>query len=398
MQLALVINAGSSSVKYAVFDIAEQGFEVDIARGAVDGIGQKPRWQVKRQDGVEEKASVPSETIKDQKDAISHILAWVDKTYGLSHLVAAGHRIVHGGGIFIAPVRLDAEKIAALRALIPLAPLHQPYNLAAVESLTELVPHLVQFGCFDTAFHANIPHYAQNFALPRAITAKGVKRYGFHGLSYSYCVETLKRTEPDLAKGRIVAAHLGNGASLCAIKDGQSIATTMGFSALDGLMMGTRCGALDPAVIFYLMRENNMSISDIETMLYQKSGLLGVSGLSADMRILREALATNMDAREAIELFTYRIIREIGAMVAALGGIDGLVFTGGIGENDKALRSEIIQALSFLGFAVDDTANADHASRINASASKPVLVVKANEEIMIARAVSTLLHADKESQ
>ena len=398
MQLALVINAGSSSVKFAVFDIAEQGKEVDIARGMVDGIGQKPHWQVKQHGFVEEKESVSTETIKDQRDAISRILAWVDKAYGLSHLVAAGHRIVHGGGIFIAPVRLTAEKMTALRALIPLAPLHQPYNLAAADSLTELAPHLLQFGCFDTAFHANIPPHAQNFALPRAITAKGVKRYGFHGLSYNYIVDSLKRTEPELAKGRVVAAHLGNGASLCAIKEGQSIATTMGFSALDGLMMGTRCGALDPAVIFYLMREEGMGVSDIETMLYQKSGLLGVSGLSADMRILRDAAAANADARGAIELFTYRIIREIGAMVAALGGIDGLVFTGGIGENDIALRAAIVQALSFLDFAIEDAANARHASHIHSSASKPVLVIKANEEVMIARAVSKLLNADEEGQ
>ena len=286
---------------------------------------------------------------------------------------------------------LNASNIAALRTLVPLAPLHQPHNLAAIESLAALAPDLPHIACFDTAFHTTVPDVARNFALPRSITAKGVRRYGFHGISYHYIAGELMRSAPDLAKGRVVVAHLGNGASLCAMLGGKSIATTMGFSAIDGLMMGTRTGSIDPAVIFYLMREEGMSAAEVESMLYNQSGLLGVSGLSSDMRRLREEMVLRPEAREAIDMFTYRIIREAGSMIAALGGIDALVFTAGIGEHDAQLRADVIKGLSFAGFSLDAEANTRQTRQISGGSGPAALVIPTNEELMIARETAALL-------
>ena len=270
MQLVLVLNAGSSSVKFALIDTQIKGHERDIARGAIDGIGEATRWSVKRYDGTaNNEIAIKGDGVSNHKQAVSHILAWIEQNFGLSSLTAAGHRVVHGGAQFTEPVRLNAQNCEALRTLIPLAPLHQPHNLAAIDSLAELAPMLPQIACFDTAFHATIPDIGRNFALPRAITELGVRRYGFHGLSYSYIANELAKQNTDLVTGRVLVAHLGNGASLCAMKDGKSIATSMGFSALDGLMMGTRTGSIDPAVIFYLMRDQGMSANDVEAMLYQ---------------------------------------------------------------------------------------------------------------------------------
>jgi len=392
MSLVLVLNAGSSSVKFALIDTSLVGDEKDVARGVFEGIGQVPRWSAKRSDGE----SAVSETIADSQysthqEAVSRILAWIDHQFGLSNLKAAGHRVVHGGRDFVTSVRIDRPTIAELRKLVPLAPLHQPHNLAAIESLAILAPEMPQVACFDTAFHATMPDVARTFAIPRALTAKGVKRYGFHGISYAYIAHELKRTEPELAKGRVVVAHLGNGSSLCAMLNGRSVATTMGFSALDGLMMGTRVGLLDPAVIFYLMRDEGMSAAEVETMLYQKSGLLGVSGISSDMRILRQAASSHAEAREALDMLSYRIIREIGSMIAALGGIDGLVFTAGIGENDVELRADVVNGLGFAGFSLDATANLDKTRRISGSTGPGVFVFPTNEEVMIARETAAIV-------
>lgn len=392
MSLILVLNAGSSSVKFALIDAAHPLQEKDLARGAIDGIGQNPRWSVKDANGKalvnDDLPNVPQLT---HRMAIQKILDWIDAHHGLSNLAAAGHRVVHGGPDFVAPVRLDKTKADALRTLVPLAPLHQPHNLAAIDALFELKPDLKQMACFDTAFHATIPDVARNFALPRELTAKGIRRYGFHGISYDYIAHELQCRFPELAKGRVIVAHLGNGSSLCAIKNGKSIATTMGFSALDGLMMGTRTGSIDPAVIFYLMRNEKMSAEEVEKLLYNKSGLLGVSGLSNDMRTLRQAAAANAYAREALDMFAYRVTREIGSLASALGGVDALIFTAGIGENDAELRADVANGLSYLGFALDGDANSKRGEKIS-KADKPVaLVLPTNEEMMIARQTAVLL-------
>jgi acetate kinase len=392
MKPVLVLNAGSSSVKFALIDTEEPSRETDLARGIVEGIGQTPRWSAKRLDGQAE-IGLPTESFdtSDHRSAVSLILAWININFGLSNLAAAGHRVVHGGAHYTAPVRLTAETIADLRTLVPLAPLHQPHNLAAIVSLSDLAPDLTQVACFDTAFHATIPDVARHFALPREITALGVRRYGFHGLSYSFIADELQRSHSDVATGRVLVAHLGNGASLCAMKEGKSIATTMGFSALDGLMMGTRSGTIDPAVIFYLMRERQMDANAVEAMLYNRSGLLGVSGLSNDMRTLRKAAETQAEAREAVDLFTYRIIREAGSLIAALDGLDALVFTAGIGENDAALRSDVIDGLRFTGLSVDQDANQNRNTLISKSHQPKALVLPTNEEIMIARETAKMI-------
>lgn len=392
MSLVLVLNAGSSSVKFALIDSRQVYNERDLARGAIDGIGQSPRWSVKDASGTTlEAQDVPNAPQLTHRLAIQLILEWIDAKYGLSSLSAAGHRVVHGGPDFSAPVRLDHAKADALRTLLPLAPLHQPHNLAAIDALFELKPELPQIACFDTAFHATIPDVARNFALPRALTAKGIRRYGFHGISYDYIAHELQRRDAKLASGRVIVAHLGNGSSLCAMQDGKSIATTMGFSALDGLMMGTRSGSIDPAVIFYLMRNEKMSADEVETLLYQKSGLLGVSGLSNDMRTLRGAAAENAQARDALDMFAYRVTREIGSLASALGGVDALVFTAGIGENDAELRADVVNGLSYLGFTLDADANQNRAYKISTRDAPLALIVPTNEEVMIARQTAALI-------
>lgn len=392
MTLVLVLNAGSSSVKFALIDASHPHDERDLARGAIDGIGQSPRWSVKDAEGKAlENADLPNVPQLTHRMAIQKILDWIDAHHGLSNLAAVGHRVVHGGPDFVAPVRLDKAKADALRTLVPLAPLHQPHNLAAIDALFELKPDLKQMACFDTAFHATIPDVARNFALPRELTAKGIRRYGFHGISYDYIAHELQRRFPELAKGRVIVAHLGNGSSLCAIRNGKSIATTMGLSALDGLMMGTRTGSIDPAVIFYLMRNEKMSAEEVEKLLYNKSGLLGVSGLSNDMRTLRQAAAENAHAREALQMFAYRVTREIGSLASALGGVDALVFTAGIGENDAELRADVVNGLSFLGFTLDADANSKRGEKISKTDKPVALVLPTNEEMMIARQTAALL-------
>ena len=392
MRLILIINAGSSSVKCALMTIDAKGLAQECARGQVDGIGREAEFSMRFADGHKDiKEVMPAGVKTSHKEALGLILKTVDDVYGLNALIGAGHRIVHGGPNFVKSTKLDSTSIAELKKLIPLAPLHQPHNLAAVESLRELLPELPQIGCFDTAFHATIPDVARNFALPKALTEKGIKRYGFHGISYNYIAEAFAARDPWRARGRVIIAHLGNGASLCGMINGQSVATTMGFSALDGLMMGTRTGSIDPAVIFYLMREEKMTPDAVEKLLYNQSGLLGVSGLSNDMRTLRKAALNHPDARMALSMFTYRVIREIGSMVAALNGLDALIFTAGIGENDSVLRADVIQGLSHLGLTLDESANNKREHQISASSHPAAFVIPTNEEALIARATMSLL-------
>jgi acetate kinase len=298
--------------------------------------------------------------------------------------------VVHGGTEFAGPVRIDQGVMASLKKLVPLAPLHEPHNLAPIEAIAANQPDLPQVACFDTAFHRSQPAVAQEFAVPRELTAAGVRRYGFHGLSYDFIVTRLREIDPALAKSQLVIAHLGNGASLCAVADGHSVASTMGFTAVDGLMMGTRCGALDPGVLLYLMQERGFDIKAIEDLIYRRSGLLGVSGISSDMRTLRQSKAP--EARNAIDLFVYRIVRGIGSMAAALGGIDALIFTGGIGEHDRLTRAEVIAGCAWLGMKLDPMRNAHGEGRISAADCRvSAWVIPTDEERTIAGNTYALL-------
>jgi len=384
-----VVNAGSSSIKFALF---ENGAELDMLfEGQIEQIGVAPQLTVRKPDGG---AVVESELKTDEIDhsaAAAIILKTAAVLTGGKAVAGVGHRVVHGGTQFTAPVLITKDVIASLRSLCPLAPLHQAHNLVAVEAIQAAAPQIKQVACFDTAFHQAQPPIAQAFALPRELTDSGIKRYGFHGLSYEYVSGRLREVEPDIADKRIVIAHLGNGASLCAIDRGRSIATTMGFTALDGLMMGTRSGSLDPGVLIYLMDERGMGPRELETLLYKKSGLLGVSDISPDMRTLRGSKSPR--AREAIDLFVYRIVREIGSLAAALGGLDGLVFTGGIGQRDAATRRDVIAGCGWLGASIDEKANAGSEMRIEATSSKlPIWVLATDEERVIARSTAALLN------
>ena len=377
-----VINAGSSSIKFAIFDVDEARPAV-VLRGQVEAIGVAPKLTLKDSAGslLEEK-TWPAEGF-DHSAAMDRILEAVNARIAGSRIVAVGHRVVHGGTMHAAPVRVTEQVLAELATLIPLAPLHQPHNLAPIRAIAARAPDLLQVACFDTAFHASQTRLARSYGLPRAMTDAGVLRYGIHGLSYEYVARQLARIAPDIAGGRVVVAHLGNGASLCAIAGGRSVASTMGFTAVEGLMMGTRSGSVDPGVLLYLMDEKGFDTRGIEALLYRKSGLLGVSGISPDMRTLRASDAP--EAAEAVALFVYRIVREIGSMVAALGGIDALVFTAGIGENDAATRAEVAAGCAWLGIAADPARNAGTRGRISPDGANPqVWVVDTNEELMIA--------------
>jgi acetate kinase len=384
MDTILVVNAGSSSVKFQVFALEPSGNLTRKIKGQMDGIGTRPRLRasaadgntfVNREYGPEVIASVPA--------ALQTAGAWLRDELCINPS-AIGHRVVHGGPNYDRPVLIDAQVLATLEHYSPLAPLHQPHNLAPIRSILAQSPALPQVACFDTAFHCTQPALAQQFALPRDITASGVRRYGFHGLSYDFIVSRLSETAPDLAQSRLIIAHLGNGASLCAVHDGKSVATTMGFTALDGLVMGTRAGSLDPGVLLYLLQEHGLDAHALEDLLYRKSGLLGVSGISSDMRALRQSTAPA--AAEAIALFVYRIVREIGSLAAALGGLDGLVFTAGIGEHDAATRAEVAAGCRWLGMELDAARNRRGDGRISTDGSTvSAWVVPTDEERMIAR-------------
>ncbi|MCF4129893.1 acetate/propionate family kinase [Methylobacterium sp. SyP6R] len=387
----LVLNAGSSSLKFQVFEPGGDGVPHRLSRGLFEGLGGAAHMVVHDRTGavVAEERFGAGEF--GHEEALLHVAAWLREHRSGHRLAAVGHRVVHGGADYAAPVRIDDAVLAALERLVPLAPLHQPHNLAPVRILRRLFPDLPQVACFDTAFHRGQPEVAQLFALPAEITDRGVRRYGFHGLSYAFVAGQLAACAPGLAEGRVVVAHLGSGASLCALAGGRSVATTMGFSALDGLPMGTRCGSLDPGVVFYLMREMQLDVQAAEHLLYTRSGLLGVSGLSNDMRVLRARAAEDRRARMAIDLFVYRIGRELGSLVAALGGIDGLVFTGGIGENDAATRAEVLRGAAWAGFRLDAAANAAGASRISAGSGPQAYVVPTDEEATIASGMHEVL-------
>ncbi len=380
----LVVNAGSSSVKFSLFDVADGALAL-VLRGEIEGIGNAPRLALRDAQGrVLETRSLASAVDLDHAGAIGMLLELAETAAPGRRIAAVGHRVVHGGTRFAAPVRIDADIEAALAELIPLAPLHQPHNLAPIRLLRQKAPGLPQIACFDTAFHHTQPAVAQAFALPAEITERGVRRYGFHGLSYEYVAATLPALDPHAAGGRVVVAHLGNGASMCAILRGESVATTMGFTALDGLVMGTRPGLLDPGVLLWLQTERGLDASALTRLLYHESGLLGVSGISSDMRTLLASQEPR--ARFAIELFCYRASRELGSLAAALGGIDALVFTGGIGEHASEIRARIIEAAGWLGFRLDAAANARHATRLTqADSPVPAYVIPTDEALMIAR-------------
>jgi len=381
----LVINAGSSSIKFSVFHVASVGQLEAGPDGQVDGIGTRPRFSVRAADGArlaDRDLSVGAGT--DHRGAMDEIRAWLDGHRGGDRLIGVGHRVVHGGRRYTAPVLIDAQVLSGLEELVPLAPLHQPHSLAAIRALAATSPALPQVACFDTAFHQSQPAVAQAFALPRELEEAGVRRYGFHGLSYEYIAAALPSVAPAVAAGRVVVAHLGNGASMCAIERGRSVATTMGFTALDGLVMGTRPGLLDPGVLLYLMAQRRMDARALETLLYNESGLLGVSGVSSDMRAL--LASGDPRAREAIDLFVYRIGRELGSLAAALGGLDALVFTGGIGEHAPDIRARVCRDAAWLGVELDEAANRAGGPRISAAdARASAWVIPTDENLMIAR-------------
>lgn len=386
MKAVLVLNAGSSSLKFALYPINGELATEPAFSGQVEGIGATPEITLKTASGarIQEAVRTSGSQSEQHRDALNHVFGLLTQHNPDLEIVAAGHRVVHGGDHYSAPTRLDEAVLRTLDTFVPLAPLHQPHNLRAVRAVGTLMPDVPQVGCFDTAFHRTQPAVAQAFALPRRISAEGVKRYGFHGLSYDYVARQLPDIIGERAKGAVVIAHLGNGASMCALRDGRSVASTMGFTAVEGLMMGTRTGSLDPGVMLYLMEQKAMDAKALTNLLYKESGLLGVSGISQDMRTLLASGAP--EAKEAVDLFCYRIARELGSLAAAAGGLDALVFTGGIGEHAAAVREKVAELSAWLGVKIDVAANADHARRIDAADSRvAVAVVPTNEERMIAR-------------
>ena len=385
----LVVNTGSSSIKFSLFPGNKEPMRQDIiCQGEFEGIPHQVHFTAKDGTG----AVLADEQLPEaatHKDALAVLFRWLERTFPQGRLVAAGHRVVHGGSLYKGPVRIDATVLAELRRLIPLAPLHEPHHLAAIEAVSALRSTLPQVACFDTSFHHTQPEVASIFALPRHLTEEGIRRYGFHGLSYEYIASVL----PDVmgaADGRVVVAHLGNGASMCAMFKRKCIATTMSFTALDGLPMGQRCGNLDPAVVLYLMQEKGMGANAISDLLWKQSGLLAVSGLSNDMRTL--LASADPHAREAIDLFVYRICRELGSLAAALGGLDALVFTAGIGEHAVTIRQRVCEQSAWLGFEIDQAANSRGGPMITKASSKAsAWVIPTDEDLIIARHSWSLL-------
>ncbi len=381
-----VVNSGSSSIKFSLFDHVEEEMLRLVFGGQVEGIGVAPRFKARnaQNETIEENTWEHGPDV-NHESLMGYIIGWIREQrerLGLA-LVGVGHRVVHGGERFSHPVRVNDAVLKDLEKFIPLAPLHQPHNLSPIRAVMKLGPDIPQVACFDTAFHRTNPSVAQLFALPRRLSDQGIRRYGFHGLSYEYIARRLRVLDPETAAGRVVVAHLGSGASMCAINDGQSIASTMGFSAMDGLPMGTRPGNLDPGVVLHLIQEEGLSAEALTDLFYKQSGLLGVSGISNDMRVLLES--DDPHAEEAIAVFIYRIQRELGSLAAALGGLDALVFTGGVGENAPVIRSRVAEAARWLGLHLDAAANAEGAAKIS-RADSPVAgwVIPTNEELMIA--------------
>lgn len=391
MDVLLVLNAGSSSIKFSVF-AAEPQPEL-LFKGQLSGLLSDPQFVATDAQGDEVGQNRwPSPSELSHLEAIDYLLNWIrDKTAG-NQLLAVGHRVVHGGNGFHRPVVVDSAVMQQLQAFVPWAPLHQAHNLAAIRSASELMPGLPQIACFDTAFHRSQPEVAQMYALPGRLSHLGLRRHGFHGLSYEYVASRMEALEPTTSRGRVIVAHLGNGCSLCAMRDGRSLATTMGFSTLEGLPMGTRCGAIDPGVLLYLLDHQSFSVRQLEHLLYHESGLLGLSGVSSDMRRLLEQESQDSQVAAAIEYFIYRVHREIGSLVAALGGLDCIVFTAGIGENSATVRARICQSAGWLGIQLDPVANQKHGPRISqANSAVSVWVVPTHEELVIAKHVLDLI-------
>lgn len=385
----LVLNSGSSSIKFGLFDVS--GTEPALlCKGLLDEHDAKPRLVVKGpadEDLFETRREVSD---ADGGHLFAEVLAFIEDRFGKRSLRAVGHRIVHGGPDYSGPLILTDGITAKLEGLTPLAPLHQPRCLAPVRTLGAIRPGLTQIACFDTAFHHGLAPPARRFAIPRRFEALGVRRYGFHGLSFEYVAGRLAEIAPELFAKRTVIAHLGNGASLCALRDGRSVDTTMGLTPLDGLVMGTRCGTIDPGVLLYLQQHENMSVEEIQRLLYHESGLFGVSGISADMRTL--LASGEVAARDAVDLFTFRAAQQVAMMATTLGGLDCLVFTGGIGEHAREIRGAISERLAWMGVRIDVAANDAARERIDGSGSNvEVLVIPTNEEMMIARHCAALI-------
>ena len=388
----LVLNAGSSSIKFEFFEVPEAPPPIPRFAGQIEGIGAAPRFTAKDAAGARlvDRRWDTGETPGNHRAALGVIIDWLDGVRAGRRVAAIGHRVVHGGPHFAAPVLVDVAVMERLRDLAPLAPLHQPHNLAGIAAAAERFPGVPQVACFDTAFHRAHAWEADTFALPPAFYDRGIRRYGFHGLSYEYIARSLSESDPALAAGRVVVAHLGNGASLCGIHNGRSVDSTMGFTALDGVPMGTRCGQIDPGVLLHLMMTEGMDAAAVQELLYGNAGLKGMSGISQDVRDLQAS--DDPRAAQALSHFCWRVRREAGALAAALGGIDALVFTAGIGENAPAIRAAVCDGLGFLGIAVDPALNAANAAQISPpGAATPVLVRPTDEEGMIARHVLGLL-------
>jgi acetate kinase len=378
----LILNAGSSSLKFSVYPADASPAPTSIYRGVVEEIGRRGRFHIVH--GEAEILHDQVVTAANHVQALKLVLDWLEARHPGLALRAAGHRVVHGGADFSQPALMDEGVLAALDKLIPLSPLHQPHNLDAIRALAGLRPDLPQVACFDTAFHHSMPEVARHFALPRELAARGIRRYGFHGLSYEYIAGVLPEYLGKTAEGRVVVAHLGNGASLCALRRRRSVETSMSFTPLDGLVMGTRGGAIDPGVLLYLQREEGWSLDRLEDLLQHRAGLLGYSGISGDVRVLQAS--EQPEAEAALDLFAYRAAQGIAAHAAALEGIDALIFTAGIGEHAAAVRARICRRLAWLGLDLDDAANARHGPRISPAFSRvQAWVIPTNEEWVIAR-------------
>jgi len=386
----LVLNAGSSSLKFCIYPADRIDASGLIARGQIEGIGTAPRLSARDGAGNTLASESLDRSVADGRAATEALAAWLRAHYGGTRVVGVGHRVVHGGAQYAGPATVTPQVLEDLRSLVSLAPLHQPYNLAAIEAAAARLPGVPQVACFDTSFHRGQSAVAELVPLPLEIRRSGVQRYGFHGLSYEYVASMLPAVAPGIARGRVIVAHLGSGASLCAMKDGQSVDSTFGFTALDGLCMGTRPGALDPGVVLHLVQTLGLSPKDVESVLYKKSGLIGISGISNDMRDLLKSQEPS--ARLAIDYFVYRAAKEIGALTAVLQGLDALVFTAGIGENSPEVRRRICDASTWLGVRLDAEANARGGPQLSSpSSAVSAWVIPTNEELMIARHTARLL-------
>lgn len=389
-ECVLVVNAGSSSLKFTVYrNLQADSADVEAA-GQIEGIGTAPRFTAHNGAGEKLTDERLGDTANDVRGALDSLARWLRSRFAGTHVLGVGHRVVHGGAKYHQPTIVTSQVMHDLRALTPLAPLHQPHNLAAIDAVSERMPHVPQVACFDTSFHRGQPAVAELVPLPKEIRAQGVQRYGFHGLSYEYIAGVLPRLVPHAAEGRVIVAHLGSGASMCALKNRCSIDCTLGFTALDGLCMGTRPGSLDPGIVLYLFQGLAMTVHDVETLLYKRSGLLGISGISNDMRNL--LASTEPAARLAVDYFIYRAVKEIGALTAVLGGLDAVVFTAGIGEKSALIRKRICEASAWLGIELDESANTAGGPCISRPGSNvSAWVIPTNEELTIARHTGALL-------